>query len=67
MSENVFKETISFAKDIVDISDTELSITMQARKTLLFHDDIPWVKRSGNEEFDVPVDSYDGAELLSFE
>ena len=36
---------------------------MQARKTLLFHDDTPWVKRSGNEEFDVPMGSYDGAEV----
>ena len=27
---------------------------MQAKKALLFHDDISWVKRSGNEEFDVP-------------
>lgn len=35
---------------------------MQARKTLRFNDDIPWVKRSGSEEFDVPVSSYDGAE-----
>ena len=35
---------------------------MQARKTLRFHDDIPQVKRSGSEEFDVPVGSYDGAE-----
>ena len=31
-------------------------------KTLLFHDDTPWVK-SGNEEFDVPMGSYDGAEV----
>ena len=36
---------------------------MQARKQLLFHDDILWVKRSGNEEFDVPMGSYDGAEF----
>ena len=36
---------------------------MQARKTLLFHDDTQWIKRSGNEEFDVPMGSYDGAEV----
>ena len=36
---------------------------MQARKTLLFHEGIPWVKRSGNEDFDVPMGSFDGAEV----
>ena len=36
---------------------------MQARKTLLFHEGVPWVKRSGNENFDVPMGSYDGAEV----
>ena len=36
---------------------------MQARKTFLFHDGIPWVKRSGNEDFDVPMGSYDGTEV----
>ena len=40
---------------------------MQARKTLLFHDDIPWVKPSGNEEFDVPMGSCDGAEDCELE
>ena len=36
---------------------------MQAKKTLLLHDGIPWVKRSGNEDFDMPMGSYDGAEV----
>ena len=36
---------------------------MQARKTLLFHESVPWVKRSGNEDFNVPMGSYDGAEV----
>ena len=38
-------------------------MVLQARKTLLFHDDIPWVKHSGNEEFDVSMFSYDAAEV----
>ena len=60
-SENLFQETINFGKDIVDISDTQLSIIMQARKTNLFHDYITWVKRLRNEEFDVPMGSYNDA------
>ena len=47
----------------VDISNTELSIVIQARKTLLFHDEITSAKRPENEEFDVPMGSYDCAEV----
>ena len=63
ISENLFQEAINFAKDMVNISDTELSVVKQARKTLLFHDDIPWVKLPRNEEFDVPMGLYDGTEV----
>ena len=47
----------------VDISNTELSIVIQARKTLLFHDEITLAKRPENEKFDVPMGSYDCAEV----
>ena len=36
---------------------------MQSRNTLLFNKNQPWVKKSGNEEFDVPMGCFDGAEL----
>ena len=36
---------------------------MQARKTLLFQNGEPWVKKSGTEDFDVPMGCYDGAEV----
>ena len=36
---------------------------MQLRKTLLFQNSEPWVKKLGNENFDVPMGCYDGAEL----
>ena len=35
-------------------------IIMQARRTLLFNDGEPWVKKTGNEEFDVPIGCFDG-------
>ena len=43
--------------------DTDISIIMQAIKMLLFHESIPWVKRSDNEDFDVPMGSDDTAEV----
>ena len=35
---------------------------MQARRTL-FNDGELWVKKTGNEEFDVPMGCFDGAEI----
>ena len=36
---------------------------MQSRKTLLFNNEEPWVKKHGDEEFDVPMGCFDGAEV----
>ena len=35
----------------------------QARKTLLFNDSKPWLKKFGNEGFDVAMECFDGAEV----
>ena len=35
---------------------------MQARKTLLFNNNEPWVKKSGNKDFDNPMGCFNGAE-----
>ena len=63
ISLNLFQQAIDFSREKFDIKDTDISIIMQARKTLLFHDAIPWVKQSDNEDFDVPTGFYDGAEI----
>ena len=34
---------------------------MQSRKTLLFNNKEPWVKKHGDKEFDVPMGCLDGA------
>ena len=57
ISLNLFRQAIEFAREKVDTTDTDILIIIQARKTLLFHDSIPWVKRSGNEDFDMLMDS----------
>ena len=35
---------------------------MHSRKTLLFWQDSTWVKKEGDEDFDIPTAGYDGAE-----
>ena len=36
---------------------------MQVRKTLLFNDSKPWLKKFANKDFDVPMGCFDGAEV----
>ena len=63
ISSNLFKESIEFARQLIQIYDNDLSIIMQARKTLLFEGAAPWFKKSGDEDFDVPMGCFDGAEI----
>ena len=44
-------------------SEKDISIIMQSRQTLLVTNKDPWLKKSGNEEFDVPMGCFDGAEV----
>ena len=56
-------EAISFAKLYYDFTSDELEVIMHSRKTLLFWQDSTWVKKEGDEEFDIPMGCYDGAEI----
>ena len=55
ITEELFIKAIEFAKSKTSITDDEFCIIMQSRKTLLFHEGEPWVKKEGNEDFDVPM------------
>ena len=46
-----------------DFTSVELEIIMHSRKTLLFWQDSTWVKKEGDEDFDIPMGCYDGAEI----
>ena len=52
-----------FLREITSISGEDLDSTMQPRKTLLFHNQEPWVKREGNKDFNVPKGYNDGTEV----
>ena len=47
ISSNLFNKTLKFAKEIIPIADRDLKIMMHSPKTLLFHENEPWVKRKG--------------------
>ena len=63
ISEKLFNDAIQYAKQTVEIPDHDMIIINHSRKSLLFHDNEPWVKREGNEDFDVTMGSNDGAEV----
>ena len=46
------------------MSDNDLNIIKNARKTLLFHHEEPWMKKNEEEDFDVPMGCHDGAEIF---
>ena len=63
ISSNLFKESVEFARQFIQISDDDLSSIKQARRTLLFEGKTPWIKKSGDEDFDVPMGCFNGAEI----
>ncbi|PIK54847.1 hypothetical protein BSL78_08276 [Apostichopus japonicus] len=50
------------AKDHTHISNQDVQIIMHSRKSLLFDNGTPWMKKGHNDLFDVTMGSYDGAE-----
>ena len=57
-----FNKTVSRRKLYYDFTSDELEMIMHSRKTLLFWQDSTWVKKEGDEDFDIPTAGYDGAE-----
>ena len=47
----------------MEISDSDKAIIKDSRKTLLFHCNHSWEKKSEDPDFDVPMGCYDGAEV----
>ena len=65
ISEKVLKKVISWAKTITKISKKDEEMILMARKSFLFIDGHPWVKKD-NPSFDVTMGAYDGAEVAEF-
>ena len=57
-----FNKTVSRRKLYYDFTSDELEMIMHSRKTLLFWQGSTWVKKEGDEDSDIPMGCYDGAE-----
>ena len=63
ITSDLLYNSIQFAEEVTAVLDNDIHIIMQSIKTLLFYKKKPWVKRCGDEDFDVPMGCYDGAEI----
>ena len=63
ISHELFHKAINFVKTIRDITDKDISTITQSRGTLLFNSKETWLKKAGNEELDVSLGCFDGAEV----
>ena len=62
ISEELLNAALEWAEQFVKISKSDKNVIFQARKSLLFFDNSHWIKKK-NSNFDVPMGSYDGAEV----
>ena len=62
INEKLLWEAIRFAKLYISITNKDIETIFHARKSLLYYNDEPWVKK-GESNFDVSMGAYDGAEV----
>ena len=56
-------KALSWASNLADISDEDISIIKHARKSLLSNHGKPWIKNNNSNLFDVTMGSYDEVEI----
>ena len=62
IKEKLLWEAIRFAKLYISKTNKDIEAIFHARKSLLYHNDEPWVKK-GESNFDVSMGAYNGAEV----
>ena len=61
---NLLDNALKFARELCFVSQADINIVLQSRQTFLFHKNTPWIKKgNSNGKFDVPMGSWDGAEV----
>ena len=65
ISPDLLTKAINFAREYTTISAEDEAIILHSRKSLLFTNNKTWIKRktTAQNPFDVPMGSYDGAEI----
>lgn len=56
-------KAFKFAKRYVEVTDDDIEIVVHSCKTVLSYNNDIWIKKDNDNNFDVPMGSYHGAEL----
>ena len=62
ITKKLLSKALNFASEHRQITSQEREIILHAKRSLLFSDNCPWEKKSANNQFDVTMGSFDGAE-----
>ena len=62
ITQKLFLETIQWTENFFKFSSEEKDVVLHARKSFLFQNGDPWIKKN-DEDFDVTMGSFDGAEV----
>ena len=65
ITEEILKKAFNWARTITKISKADEIMVFVARRSFLFINDQPWVKKE-NSTFDMTMGSFDGAEVAEF-
>ena len=60
---DLMMKTLDFARNYCDINDDIINTILNTRKSFLFYEGQPWVKKDTDSHFDVTEGSFDGAEI----
>ena len=58
ITEELLHRAVEFARQYTEISEDDVNIMMHCRKCFLFSGNDQWVKKDGNEMFNVTMDCY---------
>ena len=67
ITEKLLKDALTFAQRYIEIKQNKLDLIFHTRKSLLYCNDTPWIKKKkkGNKEFNVTMGSNDEAETCN--
>ena len=63
ISVRIINKATDSRKKFVFFSNDDIFIIIKTRKTLVFHEQAPWIEKTGNKNFDVPMGWFDGGEV----
>ena len=62
ISQDLLLKALNYASRFTTVTQQDRHIIIHAKKSLLYQQDSPWIKKNTNDMFDVTMGSYDGAE-----